>query len=857
MIDAPDTSPEINAETSVEKTRARLARKRRMAAITLLVENLSAALWRTGSWLCLFGGLWLLQIPSMFGAAGPGIVLAAFILGLAWLIRNDLRAAGWPDRAAIDRRLESASQLAHRPLEIIDDRLANPDDPQTRILWQQQKAHAQRLIRKLRTPLPGAQIAGRDPYALRLATLLLFVIGLAAAGPRAADRIAHGLMPYPVTLRAAGAPPFMTLWIAPPAYTAQQRITLEGAGRIKTPLSIPAGSVLKARINSRLGQPVLHMNDRAIAMETPDNKSWSLEIPVEPGDIMRITQWGIPRTTIPYELLPDNPPAITIDGEPETMEKAELQFKLKLNDDYGVTEMTMDVALDPLVEDKPLGSPHHETRAVMSTPGTEQELKPLYDLGWHPWAGLPVEITFTARDFPGQETKTPPFKMVLPERAFRHPVAAELIALRKQLVWSSSAAAPEVAEKIANLMIRPQTYADDPRVFLSLRTMTSRLQYDPTTESVTAVIAQLWDTAIRIEDGNLPLAARELRAARAALEKLLADPNATPEEIATAVEKLRGAMGEYFRELAREIQKRLADGEMMAMSPELLESLMNPEDLASFMDQLQAQALTGDKDAARQMLSQLQQMMDNLNPTTGLQLPPEMQFMEEGISELQQLIEKQRALLDITENYFTDNPLDAIERTMPEFMPIDPRMFEQWGEDEAPPPPQRSLPPKAERSVNTERHKGEQEALRLILGQLMLEAGEKMGEIPETMGMAEQEMRLSAEQLGKNEPALSAPHQEKAIEYLQQSMQQMAQQMAQMMRQMMMLSLGPGKTDPLGRPMQEGNGPSWMPGSQVKIPDEAERKRVQEIQKILRDRVGERERPDYELDYFRRLLKQF
>jgi hypothetical protein len=74
---------------------------------------------------------------------------------------------------------------------------------------------------------------------------------------------------------------------------------------------------------------------------------------------------------------------------------------------------------------------------------------------------------------------------------------------------------------------------------------------------------------------------------------------------------------------------------------------------------------------------------------------------------------------------------------------------------------------------------------------------------------------------------------------------------------MMMLTLGPGKLDPLGRPMQEGNGPSWMPGSQVKIPDEAERKRVQEIQKMLRDRAGELERPDYELDYFRRLLKQF
>ena len=125
------------------------------------------------------------------------------------------------------------------------------------------------------------------------------------------------------------------------------------------------------------------------------------------------------------------------------------------------------------------------------------------------------------------------------------------------------------------------------------------------------------------------------------------------------------------------------------------------------------------------------------------------------------------------------------------------------------------------------------------------------------MGLAEQEMRSSAAMLGNNDPSLSAPHQEKAIKYLQDSMQQMSQQMAQMMKQMMMMAMGPGKMDPLGRPLEEGKGPSWLPGSQVKIPDEAERKRVQEIQKLLRDRSGELERPDYELDYFRRLLKQF
>ncbi|MEC7028887.1 MAG: DUF4175 family protein, partial [Pseudomonadota bacterium] len=84
-----------------------------------------------------------------------------------------------------------------------------------------------------------------------------------------------------------------------------------------------------------------------------------------------------------------------------------------------------------------------------------------------------------------------------------------------------------------------------------------------------------------------------------------------------------------------------------------------------------------------------------------------------------------------------------------------------------------------------------------------------------------------------------------------------SQQMQQMMKQMAMMALGSMRLDPLGRPMQEGNNNSGFPGSTVKIPDEGERKRAEEILQELRKRSGEYSRPDYELEYYRRLLKQF
>jgi len=87
----------------------------------------------------------------------------------------------------------------------------------------------------------------------------------------------------------------------------------------------------------------------------------------------------------------------------------------------------------------------------------------------------------------------------------------------------------------------------------------------------------------------------------------------------------------------------------------------------------------------------------------------------------------------------------------------------------------------------------------------------------------------------------------------------MRQQMQQMMKQMtfMAMSGGMGPTDPLGRPLNEGEGQSMFPGSRIEIPDEATRKRVQDIMRTLREKSGDFSRPDYELDYFRRLLRQF
>jgi hypothetical protein len=65
------------------------------------------------------------------------------------------------------------------------------------------------------------------------------------------------------------------------------------------------------------------------------------------------------------------------------------------------------------------------------------------------------------------------------------------------------------------------------------------------------------------------------------------------------------------------------------------------------------------------------------------------------------------------------------------------------------------------------------------------------------------------------------------------------------------------RRDPLGRPLREDGHGQSADESGVKVPDEMEQARSHAIQEELRRRGGEKTRPQPELDYIERLLRQF
>src|SRR5690606_10347187 len=89
-------------------------------------------------------------------------------------------------------------------------------------------------------------------------------------------------------------------------------------------------------------------------------------------------------------------------------------------------------------------------------------------------------------------------------------------------------------------------------------------------------------------------------------------------------------------------------GDMEMAQPDPNAVIMNRDDFKKMLDQIRKLAQSGARDAARQMLSQLQSMMENLRAARPA--PPNAQSRRamDMLNQLQELIREQQQLLDKT-----------------------------------------------------------------------------------------------------------------------------------------------------------------------------------------------------------------
>ncbi|MCW0208586.1 MAG: DUF4175 domain-containing protein, partial [Achromobacter sp.] len=400
-----------------------------------------------------------------------------------------------------------------------------------------------------------------------------------------------------------------------------------------------------------------------------------------------------------------------------------------------------------------------------------------HDLTAHPWAGLPVTIRLIATDGAGQTGRSEDAALTLPERVFNHPVARAIVEQRKILTRQPTESRTDVARALAEISARPGQYGQDLVAFLALRTAVARLMLDESADSLPALQQLLWETALRIEDGGLSLAERDLRDAERRLSEAL-DKGASDAELNQLMDELQAALDKFMDAMEQQMLEAMRRGEQIpTIPPEMADQMTDRNDLQQMLDRMREMAQTGSRDAARQMLSQLQQMLENMRSGAMAQSGQQQNGQNDAwkmMQELQKLTQQQQQLLDQSFRQAQDPSQQNQQQGQQ-----GPRGRQQPGQQGQ---QGRNAPGNMAGSPTLQKQAEQQEALRRQLGDLMRRMGEQSGgDIPRPLGRAERAMRDAAQALQQGSPGAAVPSQTQAMDELQQGMQGLAEQLANQM----------------------------------------------------------------------------
>ncbi len=824
------------------RLRAYLRRRLRLASAALLWEAAWPAAWPAVLVLGTFLALALFDVLPALPPLLHGFVLLAFAAALIAALMDARKRFDFPSRRAAERRLETESALPHRPLAALDDRPAMPFlSPAQSELWRTHRERMAAALGNLKIGLPRAGLARRDPYGFRVVLAMVLLLAVLAARQDAWRRIERAVAPkFPAI---AGSAPALDAWIAPPDYTGLPTLVLakgganaEGAPNGKAEIPVPAGSVLYAEVHGGRGTLRLTLGGATAAFAPIAGDSYRANATIENSGRAAIVQNGREIAGWTLKVLEDAPPEIALKEKPAQSERGALRLSYRVSDDFGVTAAKAVInraGPAPQPESAGVEQPIEFALPLPSGRVTGAENTSYHDLTAEPWAGTEVTMRLEAKDGAGQTGTSESVTFVLPERVFHNEVARQIVALRKQLTLDPSARRP-IAEALAHIEDEPDRFHNDTTVYLALRSAIGRLLLDREPAAIPAVQSLLWDTALRLEDNGVSLAQRDLRDIEKELRDALAK-GAEGKDIKDLLNRLQAAMERYLKSMMQGAEPDSAQGNEDA--PNDNAQSYRPEDLRDMLEKARELAETGDREGARQMLSKLADILENLrSPKAGENAGQS--AARATLKGLQDLINRQQQLLD-------RNFKNAVR---------------PGGNPESPAAPQtRKGGPSNERGEG-EKGQGEsndaaeQEKLRSDLGDTMLKFGDLLGQIPSELGRAERAMRDAAQSLKEGRPGSAVAPQAKALDQLQQAMQSARQELAKKGQQPGPGQQGAGK-DPLGRPLQDG-GKGTNTGN-VRVPEKMELRRAREILDELRKRAGESGRPAVERDYIERLLPEY
>jgi uncharacterized protein (TIGR02302 family) len=838
-----------------------------------------------------FLGLWL-EVPRWGRVVGVGLFAILLVASFLPLIR--FRPASRAERLA---RLDKDSGLPHRPATTLEDRLANGDeDAATRALWDLHRRRAELAASKLIVSLPSPRLVQRDVYALRA----LAVVGLAAAafvaGP---EKYARTLAAFDWHTTGALSQGYrLDAWIDPPAYTGKPPVVLnlrDVDAKTAHKERAPVGSTIIVRASDTANvtletegalaaikadepstTPVRASTVRS-ANSTDTESRWTLK-----GDARLIVKrFGSPVAVFELSSIADKPPTITLKGDPKQNTRGSLTVAYTIGDDYGVVgaeaNFAKPIVAGRAVSGRSLAEPPKMTLALPAMPGGLGDAETTADLSEHPWAGARVTMTLLAKDEGGNEGLSDPVEVTLPQRAFVKPLARALVEQRRNLVLAPDDRS-RVQVAMEALMLAPDVFDIPAPIYLGLTAISSRLKRARSDAQLLDVADLMWEMALRIEDGGLSDAERDLRAAQQELRDAL-NRNAPDDEIKKLMDQMRAALDKFLNELAQQAmrdQQNNPDSQRNAQNDN--SRTVTPRDLQSMLDQLEQMMRNGQMADAQRMMDQLQRMLENLQMSRRQrgQQDQMAREMNRSLDELDALTREEQQLRDDT--YRQQQKRQRAQRNQ----------RQQQGQQGAPGQRQRGQQQRGQpQQPGDDGDEGDdetaqdgqggdqqslqerQQALRQRLDELqrrMKELGmdpkDGLGEAGDAMADAESELGQGEQGQGK-----AVGSQGRAIEGLRKGAQALAEQMQQQAGDQPGDDQGPGNPngpmrqgrnnanpDPLGREQHDKRDNSRSLYDPLGVPAA---QRAQRVLEELRRRLSDPLRPREELDYLERLLRRY
>ncbi|TIP34469.1 MAG: DUF4175 domain-containing protein, partial [Mesorhizobium sp.] len=192
------------------------------------------------------------------------------------------------------------------------------------------------------------------------------------------------------------------------------------------------------------------------------------------------------------------------------------------------------------------------------------------------------------------------------------------------------------------ITLRPEDTFDNMSHYLAIMSARSRLKLAENDDQLRNEVAYLWEIALGIEEGNLSAAERRLRQAQQALQDAIKN-GASDEELEKAMKELREAMNQFLQEFAQRAQQNPNAPQMQQNGRELRQS-----DINRMMDEIENLAKSGDRDRAQQLLSELQDMMNNLQAGRQQQAGEQDSEMRQQMDKLGEIMRRQQEMMNDT-----------------------------------------------------------------------------------------------------------------------------------------------------------------------------------------------------------------